>query len=60
MTEYEHIYLLRNKDTGKYIFTYWASSQKHKAVFSSRKKAEEASKWIEIRKEYSNIEIVEL
>lgn len=58
MTEYKRIYLLRNKDTGKYIFTYWASSQKHKAIFSSRRKAEEASMWI--IKQTPNIEIMEL
>lgn len=58
MTEYEHIYLFRNKDTDKYIFTYWASSQKHKAIFSSRKKAEEALKWI--TEKTPNIEIMEL
>lgn len=34
---------------------YWANSQKHKALFSSRKKAEDAVKWID-----ANIEIVEL
>ena len=60
MTEYEHIYLLRNKETGKYIFTYWASSQKHKAIFSSEKKAQEALKWFSLREEVSKIEIVEL
>ena len=54
-TEYEHIYALRNKDTGKMIFTYWASSQKHKALFSTRKKAEDALENIDW-----NIEIVEL
>ena len=60
MTEYEHIYLLRNKETGKYIFTYWASSQKHNAIFSSEKKAQEALKWFSLREEVSKIEIVEL
>ena len=46
-TEYNSIFVLRNKATGKMILTYWASSQKHKAIFSSRKKAEEAvSMWI--------------
>ena len=56
MTEYKHIYLLRNKDTGKYIFTY----RKHKATFSSRKRAEEAIKFIKTLKECLNIEIIEL
>ena len=54
-TEYEHIYALRNKDTCKMIFTYWASSQKHKALFSTRKKAEDAIENID-----GNIEIIEL
>ena len=43
-TEYKHVYALRNKDTGNYLLTYWASSQKHKALFSTRKKAEDAVK----------------
>lgn len=54
-TEYEHVYVLKNKDTGKMIFTYWASSQKHKALFSTRKKAEDAIGNID-----GNIEIIEL
>lgn len=54
-TEYEHLYALRNNDTGKWILTYWASSQKHKALFSTRKRAEDALKCID-----GNIEIVEL
>lgn len=53
--EYEHLYAFKDKDTGMYLLTYWASSQKHKALFSSRKKAEEALHWID-----GNIEIVEL
>jgi len=56
-TEYKHVYALRNKDTGNYLLTYWASSQKHKALFSTRKKAEDAVKWID---DNTNIEIVEL
>ena len=56
-TEYKHVYALRNKDTGNYLLTYWASSQKHKALFSTRKKAEEAVKRID---DNTNIEIVEL
>lgn len=55
-TEYEHVYVLRDNDTGKYLLTYWASSQKHKALFSSRKKAEDAVKMIDD----TNIEIIEL
>lgn len=55
-TEYNSIFVLRNKATGKMILTYWASSQKHKAIFSTRKKAEEAvSMWLD-----NNIEIVEI
>ena len=53
--EYEHLYTLKDKNTGMYLLTYWASSQKHKALFSSRKKAEESLQWID-----GNIEIVEL
>ena len=54
--EYKHLYVLRNKDTGKFLLYYWASSQKHKALFSTRKKAEEALRWFD--DDY--IEIVEL
>lgn len=55
-TEYKHLYTLRNKDTGNFLLFYWSSSQKHKALFSTRKKAEEVvNKWIE-----ENVEIVEL
>lgn len=53
--EYEHLYALKDKNTDMYLLTYWASSQKHKALFSSRKKAEESLQWID-----GNIEIVEL
>ena len=55
-TEYEHLYAFKNKETGNYILTYWASSQKHKALFSSMKKAEEARKNIDD----IDVEIVEL
>lgn len=55
-SEYKHLYVLRNKDTGNFLLYYWASSQKHKALFSSRKKAEEALRWFD--NDY--IEIVEL
>ena len=54
-SEYEHLYALRNIDTGKWILVYWASSQKHKALFSTRAKAEDAVRGID-----GNIEIVEL
>lgn len=56
-SEYKHLYALRNKSTGNFILYYWASSQKHKALFSSRKKAEEALRWFN---EDYYIEIVEL
>lgn len=56
ITEYEHLYTFKNKETGNYLLTYWASSQKHKALFSSMKKAEEARKNIDD----IDIEIVEL
>lgn len=42
--EYDHLYALKNKDTGKWILTYLASSQKHKALFSTKNKAEDAVK----------------
>lgn len=54
-TEYKHLYAFRNKDTGNFLLFYWASSQKHKALFSTRKKAEDALRWID-----GNIEIIEL
>lgn len=54
-SSYEHLYALKDRDTDMWILYYWASSQKHKALFSSRKKAEEALFWID-----GNIEIVEL
>lgn len=46
-SEYEKLYGLRNKETGKLILFYWASSQKHKALFSSIEKAKDAAKWID-------------
>lgn len=55
-SEYKHLYVLRNKDTGNFLLYYWSSSQKHKALFSTRKKAEEALRWFD--DDY--IEIVEL
>ncbi len=55
ISEYEHVYAMRNVENGKWVLYYWASSQKHKALFSTRNKAEEAVKYIE-----GNIEIVEL
>ena len=54
-SEYDVLYGLKNKATGKLILTYRASSQTHKALFSSRKKAEEALFWFED----DEVEIVE-
>ena len=56
-TEYEHLYVFKNDLTGKFILTYWASSQKHKAIFSTYKKAVEASKYLD---DAEHISIVEL
>lgn len=36
---------LRNKETGEIILEYWASSQKHKALFSSEQNAQKACEW---------------
>ena len=55
MTQYEHLYILKDRDTNKWLLTYWASSQKHKALFSTRKKAEDALRWVG-----GNIDIIEL
>lgn len=47
-TEYSRLYVLRNPESGNTVLTYWASSQKHKALFSTREKAEEANKkWLD-------------
>lgn len=46
-SEYNKLFVIRNLDTGKLILTYWASSQKHKAIFSTRQKAEDAISNIE-------------
>lgn len=43
ISEYQKLYGLRNMQTDKLILYYWASSQKHKALFSSKEKAEEAA-----------------
>lgn len=55
-SEYEHLYALRDNGTGKWILFYWASSQKHKALFSSRQKAMDAIANIG----RADIEIIEL
>ena len=57
ISEYQKLFGLRNKATGNLILYYWASSQKHKAIFSTRKKAKEAAKGIE--REVETVEIVE-
>lgn len=56
-SEYNSVYVLRNRETGKYIFRYCASSQYHKAIFSSRKRAEEVVKEFE---DPSLIDIIEI
>ena len=47
ISEYTKLYGLKNQLTGKLILYYWASSQKHKAIFSTRQKATDAARWIE-------------
>ena len=47
ISEYQKLYGLRNKETGKLILYYWASSQKHKALFSTKGKALEAANWFD-------------
>lgn len=47
ISEYKKLYGLRNKATGNLIFYYWASSQKHKAIFSTKGKALDAANWID-------------
>ena len=46
-SEYQKLFGLRNKETGKLILYYGASFQKHKAIFSTREKAIDAAKWID-------------
>ena len=46
-SEYQKLFGLRNKETGKLILYYWASSQKHKAIFSTREKAMDAARWFD-------------
>lgn len=36
---------LRNKETNELVLEYWASSQKHKALFSSYDRAQKACSW---------------
>lgn len=55
--EYGTLFLLKNKETGKFIFNYRASSQLHKGIFSKYEHAAEAAK--NISDEYgTEIEIV--
>lgn len=57
-SEYKKLYGLRNNATGKLILFYWASSQKHKALFSTRSKADEAA--INVARDINGpVEIVE-
>lgn len=53
-SEYQKLFGLRNKETGKLILYYWASSQKHKALFATKGKAIDAANWID-----GDVEIVE-
>lgn len=58
ISEYQKLYGLRNKQTGKLILYYWASSQKHKAIFSTREKAAQTA--IDVARDISTcIDIVE-
>lgn len=58
MTEYNSVFVLRNKVTDKMIFKYWASSGQHKAIFSSRKRAEKVISSSFVNKD--DIEIIEI
>ena len=42
ITEYDNLFIIKNLTTNKIVLTYWASSQKHKALFSSYNKAVDA------------------
>lgn len=54
-SEYETLFGLRNRKTGNLILYYWASSQKHKAIFSTRAKAIDAANCVN-----GEIDIVEI
>ncbi len=57
--EYKTLYLLKNKETGKFILNYRASSQLHKAVFNKYEYASDVAR--NISEEYDiEIEIVEV
>lgn len=45
-SEYGYLYGLRNTATNKLIYYYYASSQKHKALFSTEKAAVQWAKWL--------------
>lgn len=47
VTEYNKLYVLRNPENNKVVLTYWASSQKHKAIFPTRQGTENVNrKWL--------------
>lgn len=55
--EYKTLFLLKNKETGNFIFNYRASSQIHKAVFSKYEHASDVAR--NISEEYNiGIDIV--
>lgn len=55
--EYKTLYLLKNKETGNFIFNYRYSSQIHKAIFSKYEHASDVARVIS--EEYEiGIEIV--
>ena len=55
--EYGTLFLLKNKETGKFIFNYRASSQIHKGIFSKYEHAADVAR--NISDEYgTDIEIV--
>lgn len=54
-SEYEQLFGLVNADTKKMVFYYWASSQKHKALFSTYAKAKKVAE--ELNKSGLNIKI---
>jgi hypothetical protein len=57
-TEYSKLYGLRNKATGNLILFYWASSQRHKAIFANKEKANKAKSWIDKEIEVEVVEFV--
>lgn len=60
-SEYEHLYMIKNVKANKFVLYYWASSQKHKALFSTKKKAEQGLHYIERDEDYEGTyEIIEI